>query len=368
MRVQPRPAGGDAGADDAETVAMGDDEPADDIAADDAKTVAMKIVPPVDDAQTTVLPIQKGPDQQATQKFRTDGAAKPAGADRVPPRAAPMSKLPQTPRPASGPKQPGKQGPAPQQQQGRQGPAPHQQSKQAPPPQQQGKQAAPQQQSAEQGFTAQQPGKQGPTQQPRRVPQAQSPADVQMTLPVQSVFQPAGPQQPPQRAQHQQPIAAPQRVEPASPAPAPAPAKNKRVLIGAGVAAAVVVALVAGGAALANQGDDSPQAQVRSAIDEYTGALQDGDLAALRDSTCGPLHDYYAQLAEADFAGVHRLSVERKTIPMIDAVDAIQITDRTALAQAMVYTAADPSKKSARTFDLEQTGEGWKVCDRPAGS
>ncbi|WP_228538829.1 hypothetical protein [Nocardia sp. XZ_19_385] len=329
MKIQQRPdksaspAPADkAPADDdaADTVAMQNDEPANvpppppapNVAGADAETVAMKIVPkPQDDAKTTAIPVQPRPDQQATQKIRTDAAA---------PRPAPMTKPPMTPRPAPGPKQPGKQGP-PQQQQ---------------PP------------------------------QPRRVPQAQSPADVQMTLPVQSVFQPAGQQQ--QRPHQPPPMAAPQRVEPAAPTATPDSGKSKRLLIGAGAAAAVVIALIVGGAAFANRSDGSPEAQVRSAIGDYTSALKDGDLAALRNSTCGALHEFYAKLPEADFAGVHKLSAEQKTIPVIDEVDAIQITDSKALAQATVYTAADPSKKSARTFDLERTDSGWKVCDPPAGS
>ncbi|MGW0246017.1 Rv0361 family membrane protein [Nocardia goodfellowii] len=324
MRIQPHPEKTEAparaaegSADDADTVAMRNDEPVDappppapDVAGADAETVAMKIVAkPEDDAKTTALPVQPRPDQQATQKIRTDA---------VPPRPAPMTKPPMTPRPAAGPKQPGKQGPSQQQ------------------------------------------------PQPRRVPHAQSPADVQMTLPVQSVFQPAG-QQPPQQRPHQpQPMAAPQRVEPA--APAAASGKSKRLLIGAGAAAALVIALVAGGVAFANRSDDSPQTQVREAIGDYTSALKAGDLAALRSSTCGSLHDFYAKLPEADFAGVHKLSQEQKTIPVVDEVDAIQISDGKALAQATVYTAADPSKKSARTFDLERTADGWKVCDPPPSS
>ncbi|MFD9615201.1 hypothetical protein ACFWWS_38185, partial [Streptomyces sp. NPDC059083] len=51
----------------------------------------------------------------------------------------------------------------------------------------------------------------------------------------------------------------------------------------------------------------------------------------------------------------------------VKSVDAIQITGDAALAQATVYTAADPSKTSARTFDLRNEGGSWKVCDPQNG-
>lgn len=48
-------------------------------------------------------------------------------------------------------------------------------------------------------------------------------------------------------------------------------------------------------------------------------------------------------------------------------MDAIQITGDTALAQATVFTAADPAKLSSRTFDLRNEGGSWKVCEPQNG-
>ena len=73
------------------------------------------------------------------------------------------------------------------------------------------------------------------------------------------------------------------------------------------------------------------------------------------------------QVTADQFKGVHQLSTERGSIPVVASVDAVRITGDTALAEATVYTSADPSKRTARTFDLQRTDGNWKVCD-PAGT
>uniref|UniRef100_UPI00082CFCA7 Rv0361 family membrane protein n=1 Tax=Nocardia amamiensis TaxID=404578 RepID=UPI00082CFCA7 len=256
-----------------------------------------------------------------------------AGTDRVVAPAAgpvPITKPPSTPRPAGGPKQPGPHGPS------------------APP------QHGP-------GVEETRPSPQRSPGVPRQVATAPSPADVQQTVPAQSM---AGPRPP-------QPIAQPQRIAPPrqpGTAPSDSARSNRRLLV-LGGAAALVVALVAVIVALVTMsGDDSPEAQVRATITDYTDALKSGDLATLRSTTCGPLHDFYQGIPDDQFAGVHRLSVERKNIPVVDSIDAIRVTDDTAIAQATVYTEADPGNRSQRTFDLQRTDDGWKVCDPPSGT
>ncbi|QLY30778.1 nuclear transport factor 2 family protein [Nocardia huaxiensis] len=136
------------------------------------------------------------------------------------------------------------------------------------------------------------------------------------------------------------------------------------------IAAAVVAVLVVGGVIFAvakGSTDNSPQGQVKRAIATYTDALAAGDLEALRGITCGTQHDFYQNISAEQFAGVYQTSKEQKSIPVVKSVDAVQITGDTALAQATVYTEADPGKQSARTFDLRNTDGGWKVCDPATG-
>lgn len=181
---------------------------------------------------------------------------------------------------------------------------------------------------------------------------------------------PQQPQQPqPQQPQPPRTIAPPQRVPAASERAAETPERSGRgkrwwlLVAGAAVLVlvllAVVVGLVRGGS------DDSPEAQVKGAITVYTQALSDGNLEQLRSITCGSQHDFYQNISADQFAGVYRTSKEQKSIPVIQQIDAVRITGDTAMAQATVYTAADPTKLSQRTFDLQKTDDGWKVCDPP---
>ncbi|QBS45970.1 hypothetical protein DMB37_18930 [Nocardia sp. CS682] len=287
-------------------------------------TMAMPVIKP-DDAQTVALPIQRPAD-----------APKPAGTDRITPGTGrvPITKPPTTPRSAPGPKQPVPQAPS------------------APPPSGSGPVEQTRPAPAHPGL-------------PRQHASAPSPADVQPTLPAQQI----GTLRPPQPRQ----IAQPQRIAPPAQAPAAADqttsGRPKRWLLAVAGAAALVVVLVGViVAVVVNSTDNSPDTQVRAAISDYTDALKTGDLTTLRETTCGPLHDFYQGIPADQFAGVHQLSMERRTIPVVDSVDAIRITDDTAIAQATVYTEADPSKRSARTFDLQRTDAGWKVCDPPSGA
>ncbi|MFD3462578.1 hypothetical protein ACFWVM_22940 [Nocardia fluminea] len=164
-------------------------------------------------------------------------------------------------------------------------------------------------------------------------------------------------------------MAPPQRVgvQQGEQAGEPGAARSKKWLLAAGGAAVLVVALIATVMALMGGADDSPEGQVKAVIGDYTDALRSGDLENLRASTCGDLHAFYQGITPEQFKGVHEVSTERGSIPVVDSVDAVRITGDTALAQATVYTTADPSKRTARTFDLQRTDGSWKVCD-PAGT
>ncbi len=316
-RVDPRGESTSKGA----TAAPTRDEP--DLAGADDKTVAMPVVSKLDAEKTVALPIQKPVDKDATERMRTDAGTKP-GTDRVVPPAArpgPITKPPSTPRPAAGPKQAGAQGPS------QSGPGVEETAPSAP---------------------------RGPGR-PRQVASAPSPADTQQTRPAQPVT-------------GSRPMAQPQRITPGQqPVAADAPVERSKRWLFIGAAAVALIAVIGLAVALiGGRSDNSPEAKVRATITDYTQALKSGDLAALRNTTCGQLHDFYQGIAADQFAGVHQLSMDHKNIPVVASVDAIKITDKTAIAQANVYTDADPTKRSARTFDLEQTADGWKVCDPPS--
>ena len=125
---------------------------------------------------------------------------------------------------------------------------------------------------------------------------------------------------------------------------------------GAAIGVAVFVSSNSG------SGESSPEAQVQTAISTYVDALQTGDLATLRTSTCGALGEYYRTIPDAAFAQVHDNAVAQKTIPQVGAVDAVRITDDTAIAQVQA-SLPSTGEQSWRTFDLERQDGTWKVCD-----
>ncbi|MBU3066117.1 hypothetical protein KO481_31950 [Nocardia sp. NEAU-G5] len=340
---------------------------------DDPKTVAMPRVSGASEAETTALPVQR-PGEQATEKLQIGG--QPV-TDRVTPGGrAPITRPPATPRPGSGPKNTVPQGPSgpiqnPPVGEGVPGPrpggapSPADVQPTAPAPSMSSPTApmsAPQHTPHDALLSA-------PQTPPHNAPQTTAPQNAPLGAPQNAPLgapQPAA--APPPDAQQTHVIAAPQRIPGANPpmdAPAGStPQLNKRWLLiaGAAVAAvvviAVIIALVSGGT------DNSPEAKVKAAIGDYTTALKSGNLPDLQSATCGAQHDFYKGIAPDQYASVHKLAVDQRKIPRVDAVDSVQITGDKAVAQASVYTDADPTRV-ARTFDLQNTSGGWKVCDSP---
>ena len=201
-----------------------------------------------------------------------------------------------------------------------------------------------------------------PVPRPHAVPQ-RIPARGEAPRPAQ---QPAGPRpQPSDRSASSAGSApAPSDRSASSAGSAPARKTSKRWL---GALAAAVVVIVAVGAAAffylsRDGGENSPEAQIRTSVTSFTEALASGDLATLRSSSCGDLATYYRDIPDAEFADVHRVAVEQGNVPVMEGIDAVQITGDTAIAQIIAYTEANPNERSPRTFDLRLEDETWKVC------
>ena len=135
------------------------------------------------------------------------------------------------------------------------------------------------------------------------------------------------------------------------------------------IAAALVV--VAGVAALAyylvgRNSEDSPEAKIEQSVGIFVDALAGGDLQTLRSSTCGPLGEFYRAIPADQFADVYAASKQQRNVPVVDSVDAVQVTGDKAIAQVTAHTEKDAGTRTARTLNLENSEQGWKVCDPPA--
>ena len=174
--------------------------------------------------------------------------------------------------------------------------------------------------------------------------------------------------------------AAPTRVGPGRPAPgpqptaavpvrvpeSPSPPRRRRqwplVVAGVAVVAAAGVAGVAAVFLFRAAAAQSEEESVRTAVTDFAGALNRGDLPTLRAASCGDLAGYYGTVTDADFADVYRATSEDGAVPVLDSIDAVVITESTALAQVTVHTLGAPAATSVRSFALENHDGVWKVC------
>ncbi|WP_143537950.1 MULTISPECIES: hypothetical protein [unclassified Rhodococcus (in: high G+C Gram-positive bacteria)] len=206
-----------------------------------------------------------------------------------------------------------------------------------------------------------------PTAAPRRIPPRNPSENPTKDVAAENkspaaVPQPVGPRKiEPQRPTPKQ--VGPQRI---GPEPTESGKPSHKKWWAALVAAVVVIAAVAAGAYLLidrTSVDDSPEARIRTTVESFTRALAGGDLATLRSTSCGDLATFYRDIPDAEFAEVHRVSLEQGNIPTLDSIDAIQVgDDTTAIAQVIAHTDANPNDRSPRTFDLRLEGDQWKVC------
>lgn len=134
------------------------------------------------------------------------------------------------------------------------------------------------------------------------------------------------------------------------------------------VAVLVVVAIAVFALTRSGSGtsDASDEDRIRTTIDTFTAALVDGDLATLRTVTCGPLATFYERIPDDDFAATHEASVASGTVPVVESIDAVQISEAeppdTTTAIAQVTASTQSTGSSSRTFDLALDGDTWKVC------
>ncbi|WP_156376390.1 Rv0361 family membrane protein [Rhodococcoides yunnanense] len=157
--------------------------------------------------------------------------------------------------------------------------------------------------------------------------------------------------------------AKPQRIG-AHPEPQRTRRRGGRWIAALATALVVIAAVgIAGFVYLSREGaGTSAENRIRESIGGFTQALTTGDLGTLRTSSCGDLATFYRDIPDTEFADVHRVAVEQGNIPVVENIDAVQITGDTAIAQVIAYTAANPNDRSPRTFDLRLDEDEWKVC------
>jgi hypothetical protein len=163
--------------------------------------------------------------------------------------------------------------------------------------------------------------------------------------------------------------AAPQVIPPRTDAPQPPRTRRSwgwvvaLVLV---IAALVAVAIL--GTVLLTR-DSAPKVseedKVRTTIQNFDAAVQNGDLATLRSITCGTTRDSYVNYDERAWTETHERVAAAKQYPVVASIDQVVINGDHAEANVTTFMAYAPQTRSTRSFDLQFRDDQWKICQAP---
>ena len=133
------------------------------------------------------------------------------------------------------------------------------------------------------------------------------------------------------------------------------------------IAALVAVAIL--GTVLLTRGSEpavSQEDKVRSTIENFDIAIQNGDLATLRSITCGTTRDSYVNYDDRSWTETHSRVAAAKQYPVVASIDQVVVNGDHAEANVTTFMAYAPQTRSTRSFDLEFRDEQWKICQAPS--
>jgi hypothetical protein len=135
------------------------------------------------------------------------------------------------------------------------------------------------------------------------------------------------------------------------------------------VFAAVVAVAILGTVLLTR--DSAPKAseedKVRTTIQDFDVAVQNGDLATLRSITCGTTRDSYVNYDEQAWKETHARVAAAKQYPVVASIDQVVVNGGHAEANVTSFMANAPQTRSTRSFDLQFRDDQWKICQAPDG-
>lgn len=126
------------------------------------------------------------------------------------------------------------------------------------------------------------------------------------------------------------------------------------------LAAALVLGLI-----LLKKADSAKAARenmVRSTIETFDTAVRNGDLATLRNVTCGQTQDNYVSYDDGTWADTYARLSAAKQYPVIASIDEVVVNGEHAEANVTSYMASDPASTSIHSFDLQFRDDQWKIC------
>jgi hypothetical protein len=185
------------------------------------------------------------------------------------------------------------------------------------------------------------------------------------TQKIDTPAEPATEVMPPLSAEHQKPVA-PQLIPPRG--DAPKPPRNRRswgwVVALLLVIAALVAVAILGTVLLTRRSamKASEEDKVRTTIQNFDVAVQNGDLATLRSITCGTTRDGYVNYNDREWTETHARVAAAKQYPVVASIDQVVVNGDHAEANVTTFMANAPQTRSTRSFDLQFRDEQWKIC------
>jgi hypothetical protein len=110
----------------------------------------------------------------------------------------------------------------------------------------------------------------------------------------------------------------------------------------------------------------SQEDKVRTTIQNFDVAIQNGDLATLRTITCGTTRDNYVNYNDRAWAETHARVAAAKQYPVVASVDQVVVNGDHAEANVTTFMAYAPQTRSTRSFDLQFRDDQWKICQSPS--
>jgi hypothetical protein len=111
----------------------------------------------------------------------------------------------------------------------------------------------------------------------------------------------------------------------------------------------------------------SQEDQVRSTIQSFDVAVQNGDLATLRGITCGTMRDDYVNYDQREWNDTYRRVAAAKQYPVVANIDQVVVNGNHAEANVTAFMAYAPQVRSTRSFDLQYRDDQWKICETSTG-
>ncbi|WP_343710556.1 hypothetical protein, partial [Mycobacterium sp.] len=111
----------------------------------------------------------------------------------------------------------------------------------------------------------------------------------------------------------------------------------------------------------------SQDEQVRKTIQSFDAAVQTGDLATLRNITCGSFRDSYDNYDDQAWADTYHQIAGAKQYPVVASIDQVVVSGRHAEANVTAFMAYAPQVRSTRSFDLQFRDDQWKICQASTG-